>query len=30
LKSDQILKELEPIKVKGVERPLQIYGLFES
>jgi len=30
LKSDQILKELEPIKVKGVERPLQIYGLFEE
>ena len=30
LKSDQILKELEPIKVKGVQRPLQIYGLFEA
>ena len=30
LKSDQILKELEPIKVKGVERPLQIYGLLEQ
>ncbi len=30
LKSDQILKELEPIKVKGVQRPLQIYGLFEE
>jgi len=30
LKSDQILKELKPIKVKGVQRPLQIYGLFEE
>jgi adenylate cyclase len=30
LKSDQILKELEPIEVKGVKRPLQIYGLLEQ
>jgi len=30
LKSDQILKELEPIEVKGVKRPLRIYGLLEE
>ena len=30
LRSDQIRKEREPIKVKGVERPLQSYGLFEE
>ena len=30
LKSDYMLKELEPIKVKGVEKPLIIYTLMDD
>jgi adenylate cyclase len=30
LKSDYTLRELDPIKVKGVERPLVIYTLLDN